>query len=147
MAHECAGSHVLVILIRQLSECRNERLKLQPSLIRLARANESLSQPQVGLSVILNEIKPNLGFDDLLDSSVLYDVAGMKIRSLKLEVVVLSKECSNRNKDRAALPMLRRTLASMHHVDAMEQLTTKLAKFNSNKEFIELISGAKVADY
>ncbi|MBN2216251.1 MAG: transcription termination factor Rho [Pirellulales bacterium] len=46
-----------------------------------------------------------------------------------------------------AVTMLRRTLASMHHVDAMEQLTTKLAKFNSNREFIELISGAKVADY
>ncbi len=46
-----------------------------------------------------------------------------------------------------AVTMLRRTLASMHHVDAMEQLTTKLGKFNSNREFIELISSAKVADY
>jgi ABC-type branched-subunit amino acid transport system substrate-binding protein len=31
-------------------------------------------------------------------------------------------------------------------VDAMEQLTAKLAKFKSNQEFIELISGAHVAD-
>ncbi|MGD9127469.1 MAG: transcription termination factor Rho [Planctomycetia bacterium] len=46
-----------------------------------------------------------------------------------------------------AVTMLRRTLSSMHHVDAMEQLTAKLAKFNSNKEFIELISGTPVADY
>jgi len=46
-----------------------------------------------------------------------------------------------------AVTMLRRTLSSMHHVDAMEQLTTKLSKFKSNREFIELISGAKVADY
>ncbi len=38
-----------------------------------------------------------------------------------------------------AATMLRRTLSSMHHVDAMEQLTTKLGKFNSNKEFIKLI--------
>jgi len=28
----------------------------------------------------------------------------------------------------------------------MEQLTTKLGKFNSNRDFIELISGAKVMD-
>ncbi len=38
--------------------------------------------------------------------------------------------------------MLRRTLSTMHHVDAMEQLTSRLAKFKTNQEFIELISGA-----
>ena len=45
-----------------------------------------------------------------------------------------------------AVTMLRRTLSSMHHVDAMEQLTSKLAKFKSNKEFINLIAGSRVAD-
>ncbi|QDU88582.1 hypothetical protein Pla175_19620 [Pirellulimonas nuda] len=45
-----------------------------------------------------------------------------------------------------AATMLRRTLSSMHHVDAMEQLTSKLAKFKSNKEFIQLIQGAKAMD-
>jgi transcription termination factor Rho len=42
-----------------------------------------------------------------------------------------------------AVTMLRRTLSTMHHVDAMEQLTTKLAKFKTNREFISLIAGAK----
>src|SRR5688500_9844201 len=42
-----------------------------------------------------------------------------------------------------AVTMLRRTLSSMHHVDAMEQLTSRLAKFKSNKEFISLIAGAR----
>ncbi|MBN1394682.1 MAG: transcription termination factor Rho [Pirellulales bacterium] len=46
-----------------------------------------------------------------------------------------------------AVTMLRRTLSTMHPVDAMEQLTAKLAKFDSNEEFIKLISGAKVAEY
>ena len=41
-----------------------------------------------------------------------------------------------------ATTMLRRTLSSMHHVDAMEQLTSKLGKFKSNDEFIMLIQGA-----
>jgi transcription termination factor Rho len=45
-----------------------------------------------------------------------------------------------------AVTMLRRTLATMHHVDAMEQLTSKLAKFRTNKEFIELISGSQMDD-
>jgi transcription termination factor Rho len=45
-----------------------------------------------------------------------------------------------------SITMLRRTLSTMHPVDAMEQLTSKLAKFKSNKEFINLISGAKNMD-
>ncbi|GMQ80398.1 MAG: transcription termination factor Rho [Planctomycetia bacterium] len=45
-----------------------------------------------------------------------------------------------------AVTMLRRTLTSMHHVDAMEQLVSKLGKFKTNQEFIELISGAQVVD-
>ena len=40
-----------------------------------------------------------------------------------------------------ATTMLRRTLSSMHHVDAMEQLTSKLGKFKSNSEFVSLIQG------
>ena len=45
-----------------------------------------------------------------------------------------------------AVTMLRRTLATMHPVDAMEQLTAQLAKFKSNREFINLISGAQRTD-
>ena len=33
-----------------------------------------------------------------------------------------------------------------HHVDAMEQLTTKLTKFKSNNDFIKLIQGAPADD-
>jgi transcription termination factor Rho len=45
-----------------------------------------------------------------------------------------------------ATTMLRRTLSSMHHVDAMEQLTSKLGKFKSNAEFVMLIKGADSMD-
>ena len=45
-----------------------------------------------------------------------------------------------------AVTMLRRTLTSMHHVDAMEQLTKQLAKFKSNREFIQLIAGTDSGD-
>jgi transcription termination factor Rho len=45
-----------------------------------------------------------------------------------------------------AVTMLRRTLTTMHHVDAMEQLTKQLGKFDTNAEFIKLISGAKGLD-
>jgi transcription termination factor Rho len=45
-----------------------------------------------------------------------------------------------------AVTMLRRTLNSMHPVDAMEQLVKQLGRFPSNAEFIKLIAGAKAAD-
>lgn len=45
-----------------------------------------------------------------------------------------------------AVTMLRRTLSTMHHIDAMEQLTKQLGRFESNKEFIKLISGAKLVN-
>ncbi len=45
-----------------------------------------------------------------------------------------------------AATMLRRTLSQMHPVDAMEQLTAKLVKFETNKKFIDLIAAAHVSD-
>lgn len=45
-----------------------------------------------------------------------------------------------------AVTMLRRTLSQMHHVEAMEQLTTQLKKRKSNREFIDLISKARASD-
>ncbi|MGA2030862.1 MAG: transcription termination factor Rho [Thermoguttaceae bacterium] len=45
-----------------------------------------------------------------------------------------------------AVTMLRRTLATMHPVDAMEQLVDKLGKRKSNQEFINLIASARVTD-
>ena len=40
-----------------------------------------------------------------------------------------------------AVTMLRRTLTTMHHIEAMEQLTKQLGRFKTNREFITLISG------
>lgn len=45
-----------------------------------------------------------------------------------------------------AVTMLRRTLSSMHHVDAMEQLTKQLGRFKANKEFIKLIASSRNDD-
>ncbi len=44
-----------------------------------------------------------------------------------------------------SVTMLRRTLSSMNPIEAMEQLAKQLGRFESNKEFIKLISGAKLA--
>jgi predicted nucleotidyltransferase len=59
---------------------------------------------------ILTEIDPGLTYPQLLEKTVVHEVAGMEVRSLRLEVVVLSKEHAGRDKDRASLPVLRRVL-------------------------------------
>ena len=56
------------------------------------------------------------------------------------EELLLSKETLH------AVTMLRRTLTSMHQVDAMEQLTKQLGRFKTNEEFIQLISGKLAID-
>lgn len=56
------------------------------------------------------------------------------------EELLLSPETLN------AITMLRRTLGSMHHVEAMEQLTKQLMRFKTNEEFIQLISGKMAID-
>ncbi|MEZ6104791.1 MAG: transcription termination factor Rho [Pirellulaceae bacterium] len=45
-----------------------------------------------------------------------------------------------------AITMLRRTLTSMHPVEAMEQLTKQLGRFPTNSEFIKLIAGKMSQD-
>ncbi len=45
-----------------------------------------------------------------------------------------------------AVTMLRRTLTTMHSVEAMEQLTKQLGRFKTNEEFITLISGKLAVD-
>jgi len=45
-----------------------------------------------------------------------------------------------------AVTALRRTLTTMHHLDAMEQLVTQLGKHRTNSKFIDLIGAARLAD-
>jgi transcription termination factor Rho len=46
-----------------------------------------------------------------------------------------------------AVTMLRRTLTTMNPVDAMEQLTRQLSRYQSNREFLALIRGKTADDY
>ncbi len=45
-----------------------------------------------------------------------------------------------------SVTMLRRTLTTMHPVDAMEQLTKQLGRFKTNAEFLQLISGKMMVE-
>ena len=60
---------------------------------------------------VLTEIDPGQTFEDVVTETHRYDVSGMTVRVLTLEAVIRSKEHAARDKDRAVLPTLRRTLA------------------------------------
>ena len=59
---------------------------------------------------LLTEIDPDLGFESLIEKTVLYEIAEIQVKVLRLEAVIESKSQSNRDKDLAVLPVLKRTL-------------------------------------
>jgi hypothetical protein len=59
---------------------------------------------------VLERIGSGLTYSDLIDHTRVYEVAGLQVRVLKLEMIILSKEQANRDKDKATLPVLRRAL-------------------------------------
>lgn len=59
---------------------------------------------------VLESIGHGLTFADLVDQTLEYEVAGFRVRTLRLEMVIRSKEQAHRDKDQMALPVLYRTL-------------------------------------
>ncbi|HKI02411.1 MAG TPA: hypothetical protein VKK31_10550 [Thermoanaerobaculia bacterium] len=59
---------------------------------------------------VLESIGHGLTYSDLAAEVQVHEVAGMRISVLRLEMIIRSKEEANREKDRAVLPVLHRTL-------------------------------------
>jgi hypothetical protein len=59
---------------------------------------------------VMQSIGHGLTYADLATDTREYEVADIRVRTLKLEKIILSKEQANREKDRAVLYTLRRTL-------------------------------------
>jgi hypothetical protein len=53
------------------------------------------------------------GFEDLVRDAVRVDIAGMTLQVASLADVIRSKEAAGREKDRAALPLLRKLLSEL----------------------------------
>lgn len=58
----------------------------------------------------MRAIGHGLSYADLIGDTQVMEVAGVNVRILGLETIILSKEQANRDKDRATLHVLRRTL-------------------------------------
>jgi predicted nucleotidyltransferase len=61
------------------------------------------------------------GFEDLVRDAVRVDITGITLRVASLADVIRSKEAAGREKDRAALPLLRRLLAEVNQPPAGDQ--------------------------
>ena len=64
----------------------------------------------LGALDVMETIGHGLSYADLLGDTQVMEVAGVKVRVLGLETIILSKEQANRDKDRATLHVLRQTL-------------------------------------
>jgi hypothetical protein len=59
---------------------------------------------------VMESIGQRLTYEDLVGQTHVYEVNGLALRVLDLATIILSKEQANRDKNRATLPILRRTL-------------------------------------
>jgi hypothetical protein len=59
---------------------------------------------------VMETIGAGMAYADLVHDTQRAEVAGVSVRVLGLETIILSKEQANRDKDRATLHVLRRTL-------------------------------------
>jgi predicted nucleotidyltransferase len=81
-----------------------------PDADKLATLRTHRLVTSFGALDVMETIGQGLSYADLLGDTQVMEVAGVKVRVLGLETIILSKEQANRDKDRATLHILRRTL-------------------------------------
>jgi predicted nucleotidyltransferase len=85
--------------------------RLKPNASHLASAGHLNLITRYGPLDLLGTIGRDLGYQELIPHSIeLYVADGLRIRVLDLETLIAIKEQLGGEKDRAALPILRRTL-------------------------------------
>jgi hypothetical protein len=91
-----------------------ERL-LRPQLSHLASSGHNLLITRLGPLDLLGSVGNSHDFPDLLPHAIAMDVGeGTTIQVLGLETLIAVKEETADDKDRAVLPILRRTLEELH---------------------------------
>lgn len=83
---------------------------IEPTADRLSRYRVNLLQTDFGPLDILESIGHKLTYTDLTEHTHQRTLADLQIRVLDLAKLIEVKEIANREKDRAVLPVLRRTL-------------------------------------
>lgn len=84
--------------------------RITPDALKLETINRHLLRTDFGPLDVLRYIGKDLSYEELLERSIEYEVGGLNLLVLDLATVIETKETADRDKDRASLPILRRTL-------------------------------------
>lgn len=84
--------------------------RFEPTIERLSTLKLSLLLTENGPLDLLSTIGENDGYDTLLSAAKIREVGSLRVRVLSLAAVIKAKEYADRDKDRAMLPVLRKTL-------------------------------------
>lgn len=78
-----------------------------PDVSKLTTMRMHLLRTKHGRVDLLKTIEPDLGFEDLVSNSRLFEIEGTPLQVLELGAIIDSKAHANRPKDRFQLPFLR----------------------------------------
>ena len=84
--------------------------EIRPTLERLRSNRVNLLETRLGPLDVMQSIGQGWEWPDLVKKSHLLRLGDLEIRVLELAAIIASKELADREKDRAMLPVLRRTL-------------------------------------
>jgi hypothetical protein len=84
---------------------------IEPDAEKLATLRTHLLLTELGPLDVLGAIGDGLTYQDLASRTIVFELGDERIHVLELAAVIETKEQANRDKDRAALPVLRQTLA------------------------------------
>jgi len=85
--------------------------RIEPDAEKLQTLRTHLLLTELGALDVLDAIGNGRTYQDLESRAIGYELGELRVRVLDLAAVIESKEQANREKDRAALPVLRQTLA------------------------------------
>jgi hypothetical protein len=85
--------------------------RLRPTTALLGSSGHHLFMTRFGPLDILGTIGSGHDYQNLIDRAVMFDVDGLHLHLLDLDVLIAIKEETGHDKDVAVLPLLRRTLA------------------------------------
>lgn len=83
---------------------------IKPTLERLERNEINLLRTRLGPLDAMQRIGAGWSWDEVVARSHVLHVSDLEVRVLELAAIIESKMAANREKDRAMLPVLRRTL-------------------------------------
>jgi predicted nucleotidyltransferase len=83
---------------------------LAPDATKMATLRMHQLVTSMGPMDAMATIGKGLSYADLVGDTKISEIGGFEVRVLGLTSIILSKEQANRDKDRATLPILRRTL-------------------------------------